>query len=56
MKQPQPHPEIKDRRAQSRPDNPNLGNVVRVISKQESDRISMQLLANYQAAHQTESL
>lgn len=56
MKQPQPHPEVKERRAQIRPNKERLSKFEPAISKQESDRLSMQLLANYQAARQTQSL
>ncbi len=56
MKQAQPLPEIKDRRAQPRSNAPDLGKLSDVLSRQESDRLRRQLLANYQATRQTKSL
>ena len=56
MKQPQPHPEIKDRRVLPRPCEKDSSKLVHALSRQESDRLSQQLLANYQATRQTKSL
>jgi len=56
MKQSQPHTRMMDRRAQPRILPQDLSKIVPATSKQESERLSMQLLANYQAARQTRSL
>lgn len=56
MKQPQPHTEIKERRTQPRFDAAGSDKLRRALSRQEADRLSQQLLANYQASRQTKSL